>query len=135
MSMMPRCCRPCSIHCGASWDEFMQMAPMTAKPAISLSRAATACIPPRKSARLWKKGHPRNDAVLVIRKEGLAHWKKISGYHRRSLAETAIYRFKQLLTGKISLRNYNGQVGEVMAYVSAINKLNTLGLPVRKPRV
>lgn len=26
----------------------------------------------------------------------------------------------------------NGQVGEVMAYVSAINKLNTLGLPVSK---
>ena len=98
-------------------------------------KGATACIPPRKSAGLWKKGHPRNDAVLVIRKEGLAHWKKISGYHRRSLAETAMYRFKQLLTGKISLRNYNGQVGEVMAYVSAINKLNTLGLPVRKPRV
>jgi len=40
-----------------------------------------------------------------------------------------------LLAGKISLRNYNGQVGEVMAYVSAINKLNTLGMPVRKPRV
>ena len=58
-----------------------------------------------------------------MRKEGLAHWKKLSGYHRRSLAETAIYRFKQLLAGKISLRNYNGQVGEVMAYVSAINKL------------
>ncbi|MGU5699640.1 IS5/IS1182 family transposase, partial [Aeromonas allosaccharophila] len=36
---------------------------------------------------------------------------------------------------KISLRNYNGQVGEVMAYVSAINKLNSLGLPVRKPQV
>ncbi|MGE6150440.1 IS5/IS1182 family transposase, partial [Aeromonas media] len=78
---------------------------------------------------------PRNEAVLVMRKEGLAHWKKISGYHRRSLAETAMYRFKQLLAGRISLRNYNGQVGEVMAYVSAINKLNTLGLPVRKPRV
>ena len=70
-----------------------------------------------------------------MRKEGLAHWKKISGYHRRSLAETAMYRFKQLLAGKISLRTYNGQVGEVMAYVGAINKLNTLGLPVRKPRV
>jgi hypothetical protein len=61
--------------------------------------------------------------VLVIRKEGLAHWKKILGHHRRSLAETAMYRFKQLLAGKISLRNYNGQVGEVMVYVSAINKL------------
>ncbi len=91
-----------------------------------------SCIPPRKNAGLWKKGYPRHDAMLVMRKEGLAHWKKISGYHRRSLAETAMYRFKQL---KISLRNYNVQVGEVMAYVSAINKLNTLGLPVRKPQV
>ncbi|WP_324016973.1 IS5 family transposase [Aeromonas hydrophila] len=94
-------------------------------------KGATACIPPRKSSGLWKKGHPRNEAVLVMRKEGLAHWKKISGYHRRSLAETAMYRFKQLLAGKISLRNYNGQVGEIMVYVSAINKLNTLGMPVR----
>ncbi len=31
-----------------------------------------------------------------------------------------MYRFKQLLMGKISLRNYNGQAGEVMVYVSAI---------------
>ncbi len=46
-----------------------------------------------------------------MRKEGLVHWKKISGYHRRSQAETAMYRFKQLMTGKISLRTYNGQVG------------------------
>lgn len=29
-----------------------------------------------------------------------------------------MYRFKQLLAGKVSLRNYNGQAGEVMAYVS-----------------
>ncbi len=98
-------------------------------------KGATACIPPRKNAGLWEKGHPRDESVLVMRKEGLAHWKKMSGYHRRSLAETAMYRFKQLMAGKISLRNYNGQVGEVMAYVSALNKLNTLSLPVRKPRV
>ena len=70
-----------------------------------------------------------------MRKEGLAHWQKISGDQRCSLAEMALYRFKQLLTGKISLRNDNVQVGEVMAYVSAINKLNTLDLPVRKPQV
>jgi hypothetical protein len=98
-------------------------------------KGATAYIPPRKNAGLWKKGHPRNGAVLVMRKERLVHLKKISGYHSRSLAETAMYRFKQLMTGKISLRTYNGQVEEVMAYVGAINKLNTLGLPVRKSRV
>ncbi len=90
-------------------------------------KGATACIPPRKNAGFWKKGTPRNETVLVMRKEGLAHWKKISGYHRCSLAETAMYRFKQLLAGKISLRNYDGQVGKVMACVSAINKLNTQG--------
>ncbi len=76
-----------------------------------------------------------NKAMLVMRKEGLPHWKKVSVYHRHSLVETAMYRFKQLLAGEISLRNYNSQVGGVMAYVSAINKRNTLALPVRQPRV
>ncbi len=39
-----------------------------------------------------------------MRKEEQVHRKKMSGYHRRSLAETAMYRFKQLLAGKVSLR-------------------------------
>ncbi len=95
-------------------------------------KGATACLPPRKKAGLWKKGHPRNEALLVMRKEGLAHWKKISDYHRRSLAETARCRFKQLMAGQISLRKYNGPVGEVMAYMSAISKLSTLGAACQK---
>lgn len=66
--------------------------------------------------------------MLVMRKERLPDWKKVSVYHRHSLVETAMYRFKQLLAGEISLRNYNSQVGRVMAYISAINKLNTLAL-------
>ncbi len=37
--MMSRCCRLGSIHYGANWGVFMRMAPTTAKPAISLSRA------------------------------------------------------------------------------------------------
>ena len=73
-------------------------------------KGAIACIPPRKNAGLWKKERPRNEAVLVIRKEGLAHRKKISGYHHSSLADTAMYRFKQSMTGKISLRKHNSQV-------------------------
>ncbi|MFB2962978.1 IS5/IS1182 family transposase, partial [Aeromonas jandaei] len=32
-------------------------------------------------------------------------------------------------------RKYSGQVEEGMAYVGAIIKLNSLGLPVRQPRV
>lgn len=49
----------------------------------------------------------RNAAMLVMRKERLPDWKKVSVYHRHSLVETAMYLFKQLLTGDISLRNYN----------------------------
>lgn len=77
----------------------------------------------------------RNAAMLVMRKERFPDWKKVSVYHRHSLVETAMYRFKQLLAGEISLHNYNSQVEGVMAYISAINKLNTLALPVRQPRV
>ncbi|OHY89696.1 transposase [Aeromonas sobria] len=70
-----------------------------------------------------------------MRRDGLTHWKKISGYHCRSLVETAMYRFKSLLAGKVNLRNYNSQVEEVMAYICAISKLNTLGLSVINPQV
>ncbi len=57
-------------------------------------KGGTACIPPRKNEGLWEKEHPRNEAVLVMRKEGLAHRKHVQGYHRRSRAETAMCRFK-----------------------------------------
>jgi hypothetical protein len=92
-------------------------------------KGATACIPPGKNAGFWEEGHLRNDAVLVMCKEGLVHWKKISGYHRRSLAETAMYWFKQLLAGKVNPRN------QYITYASSINKLTLLGLPVRKLQV
>nr|AVI43709.1 hypothetical protein [Klebsiella pneumoniae] len=75
---------------------------------ITAGSQGQTCFSWSKRSRSWGV----NEAVLVMRKEGLVHWKKISGYHRRSQAETAMYRFKQLMTGKISLRTYNGQVGK-----------------------
>ena len=43
-----------------------------------------------------------------------------------------MYRYKQLLSGKVTLRKYNGQVGEILANVKALNKLTSLGMPVRQ---
>nr|AKN39537.1 Mobile element protein [Vibrio splendidus]AKN40236.1 Mobile element protein [Vibrio tasmaniensis] len=40
-------------------------------------------------------------------------------------------RYKGLMSGKLSLRCYNAQVGEIMEIVKAINKVVTLGMPVR----
>jgi hypothetical protein len=43
--------------------------------ALIKRKGAKAYIPPRKNAGLWEEGHLRNEAVLVMRKEGLTHWK------------------------------------------------------------
>ncbi|GIB62438.1 putative transposase [Vibrio cholerae] len=39
-----------------------------------------------------------------------------------------MYRVKQLLGGRLSLRNYNVQVGETYAMIKALNKLTGLGM-------
>ncbi|EGR10573.1 hypothetical protein VCHE48_0297 [Vibrio cholerae HE48] len=36
---------------------------------------------------------------------------------------------KQLLGGRLSLRNYNAQIGESYAMIKALNKLTGLGMP------
>lgn len=43
--------------------------------------------------------------------------------HRRSIAETGIYRVKMLFEGSLTLRDYNGQVAEALTMVRALNKM------------
>ncbi|WP_275661285.1 hypothetical protein [Vibrio mediterranei] len=40
-----------------------------------------------------------------------------------------MYRVKQLLGGKLSLKNYDAQVGETYVMIKALNKLTGLGMP------
>ncbi|EGU20583.1 transposase [Vibrio mimicus SX-4] len=40
-----------------------------------------------------------------------------------------MYRVKQLLGERLSLRNYNAQVGETYAMIKAQDKLTGLGMP------
>ncbi|EKE6109419.1 IS5-like element ISVch8 family transposase [Vibrio cholerae] len=97
--------------------------------AIRIKRAI-ALIPPREGAAFWERGHPRNLAVGCQKLYGSnKHWKERYGYHKRSLSETAMYRVKQLLGGRLSLRNYNAQVGETYAMIKALNKITGLGMP------
>ena len=97
--------------------------------AIQIKRAV-ALIPPREGAAFWERGNPRNLAVGCQKLYGSnKHWKERYGYHKRSLSETAMYRVKQLLGGRLSLRNYNAQVGETYAMIKALNKLTGLGMP------
>lgn len=45
------------------------------------------------------------------------------------VAETVMFRIKTLLGGHLSLRNYDAQVGEVMAMVKALNRMTLLAMP------
>lgn len=92
-------------------------------------KAIKPTIPPRSNAWLWEDGHPRNDAVHALKAGALNQWKRENDYHQRSLSETAMYRYKQLLSPKLALRDYNAQVGEALANVKAMNKVIRLGMP------
>lgn len=56
-------------------------------------------------------------------------WKKLKGYHRRSLAETAMFRFKQLFGSKLTSRKLETQRAESRAKCEALNIMTRLGMP------
>ncbi len=87
-------------------------------------------IPPRSSAEYGDEWHPRNKAVKALKEDKRAEYKNDMGYHKRSLAETTMCYYKQLLRPKLTLRNYNMQVNEALANVKARKKVLRLGIPV-----
>lgn len=58
--------------------------------------------------------------------------KKLKGYHRRSLVETGMYRFKTIFGGKLRARRMIYQKAEVFAKALALNKMTNLGMPKGK---
>ena len=56
-------------------------------------------------------------------------WKQFVGYHRRSLAETAMYRFKTLFGNNLVAREKRRQKAEVYAKSMAMNRMTQLGMP------
>nr|NGY95710.1 hypothetical protein [Neochlamydia sp. AcF84] len=56
-------------------------------------------------------------------------WKKLCGYHRRSLAGTAMYRFKRSFGGDFRFRKLAYQQAELYANFLVMNKMIKLGMP------
>ncbi|WP_430929852.1 IS5 family transposase [Pseudoalteromonas rubra] len=93
------------------------------------AKKADAVIPPRCNAQLWEYGHARNSAVILTKHIGSSEWKKCVNYHQRSLAETAMYRYKQLMGDKLVSRGFNQQHTEAMIKVKVLNRMTGLGMP------
>lgn len=92
-------------------------------------------IPPRKDATIWQHGnlhnppHPRDANLRVIRKLGRAGWKMKSGYHRRSLIESTMFRFKTIF-GERSLSREDSRITtELKLAFSILNRMFELGMP------
>ncbi|WP_155734405.1 hypothetical protein [Pseudoalteromonas luteoviolacea] len=60
---------------------------------------------------------------------GLKQWKEKTGYHERSLAETCVYRFKQLACDTLKNLIFNSLHAEVLINAKVINAMNRLDIP------
>jgi hypothetical protein len=75
-------------------------------------------IPPRRDAVYWLDEedriviNDRNRAILSMEVFGRQEWKLGSGYSRRSLAETAVYRYKTIFGPQMYARKMDTQITE-----------------------
>lgn len=96
---------------------------------------AKIIIPPQKNAKIKQHGNSklpplvRDETLRAIRKSSRKTWKKQSGYHQRSLAETAMYRFKVIFSDQLSTRSLEAQTVQVRIRCKALNQMTHLGMP------
>lgn len=98
-------------------------------------RNIKAAIPPQKNAKIWQHGNSHNERLARdenlrrIREVGKKQWKEEIGYHRRSIAETTIFRIKTIFGDKISARTFQGQVSQLLLRCNILNQMTLLGMP------
>lgn len=94
-------------------------------------KGGEAVIPPKLRGVLHKQEwmQSRNQNILQMRKVGLEKWKNKSGYHRRSLVETAFYRLKKIFSDRLRSKRTDSQDCEMMLRCAALNRMTQLGMP------
>ena len=100
------------------------------------TRKVWSIIPPRKNAKIKQHGNvsadplQRDECIRQIRRDGLKAWKKSIGYHRRSLGETAMHRFKKCFGEGLKNRKLENQRTEAALRCKLLNLFVTLGMPL-----
>jgi IS5 family transposase len=128
----------CQISGDGAYDKRKVYTAISDRNARSALRTRAA-IPPRHGARIWKHGNTsgerldRDENLRHIRRHGRSDWKRHSGYHRRSIAETAMFRLKQLFGATLSARLFESQCCEAFIRCAALNRMTALGMPDSYP--
>jgi hypothetical protein len=96
-------------------------------------------VPPRRDAKIWQHGNcrqkplPRDQNLRLIRRHGRKKWKRLTNYHQRSLAETAVFRFKVIFGNTLQARRVPNQITEARIKIAALNRMTRLGMPDSYP--
>jgi hypothetical protein len=94
-------------------------------------RGGEAIIPPKQRRVLhsqeWMRSRNRN--IKQMRKLGLSKWKRKSGYHKRSLVETAFHRLKKVFSDRLRSKRTDNQDSEMVIRCEALNRMTNLGMP------
>jgi IS5 family transposase len=99
------------------------------------ARHARATIPPQRNAKIWQHGNTkaerlaRDENLRRIRQVGRAAWKRECGYHRRSLAETTMFRLKTIFGERVTARGFAGQAAQLLIRCATLNRMTQLGRP------
>jgi Transposase DDE domain len=92
---------------------------------------ADVVIPPRSTAVVSETGTTRRDEHLrTIEKHGRIGWQRRSGYCRRSLVETAMFRYKTIIGRRLHARTLPNQKTEARIGCAVLNRMTNLGMPI-----
>jgi hypothetical protein len=72
----------------------------------------------------------RDRHIRTIQDRGRLGWQRAVGYGRRSLGETAVFRYKTIIGRSLRARTLPGQKTETRAACSVLNRMTRLGMPV-----
>jgi hypothetical protein len=90
-------------------------------------------IPPRASAvpstHSTEAQSQRDHHVRIIAEKGRLAWQKATGYGRRSLAETAVGRYKAIIGPKLRARILPAQQGETALAAEVLNHMIRVAKP------
>jgi transposase len=95
---------------------------------------ADVVIPPRASAVASTEDvhtqSQRDRHIQVIEEKGRMAWQRATSYGRRSLAETAVGRYKAIIGPKLRARSLPAQQGETTIAVEVLNRMIQVAKPV-----
>jgi hypothetical protein len=90
-------------------------------------RAGAVPSPSADTAPSQRDGH-----IRMIHDKGRMGWQKAVGYGRRSLGETAVFRYKAIIGRGLRARTLPAQRTEARVGCSVLNRMTRLGMPVSR---